>query len=81
MKTPTIICPPSKRKELKCHFCGSDKSVKYQAEIPDPITNEPRQINVCNRCYFLACKLMNPVGWGTLTGAEQVTMHELTEKE
>lgn len=80
MKLPTMISP-SKRKNLKCHFCGSDQSVKYQAEIPDPITNEPRQISCCNRCYFLAAKMMNPVGWKTLTGAEQVTMNELCEKE
>jgi hypothetical protein len=79
MKVVTMI-EPAKRKTLRCHFCNTDKSVKYLVEISDPITNQPTQIHCCNKCYALSGK-GNSVNWSTLTGAEQITMHELCEKE
>lgn len=71
----------SKRKNCKCHFCGTDKSVKYLVEIFDPIVaNKTTEVCCCNKCYALGGK-GNSVNWSTLTGAEQITMHELCAKE
>lgn len=42
------------KKQLKCHFCGSEKSVKYQVNIIDSAIDRCESENVycCNRCVL-----------------------------
>lgn len=38
-------------KNLRCHFCGTGKSVKYEVEVMDPVvSSEPSVVYCCNRC-------------------------------
>ena len=36
----------------KCHFCGSNKSVKYIVTIPDKFDNKI-EVPCCNMCALL----------------------------
>lgn len=40
------------RKDLRCHFCHSTKSVKYEMNLFDPVIDdsEPSVVYVCNLC-------------------------------
>ena len=40
-----------REKRLKCHFCGTDLSVKYQATIDED--GIEKEVCACNRCIFL----------------------------
>lgn len=43
-----------KNKKLRCHFCGSEKSVKYEATIFDSnIDNKKSKICCCNKCALV----------------------------
>lgn len=38
-------------KNLRCHFCGETRSVKYEEEVFDPVvSNKPTKVCVCNKC-------------------------------
>ena len=40
-------------KNLRCHFCGETRSVKYETEVLvlDPIiSDKPTMVCVCNKC-------------------------------
>ena len=39
-------------KDLRCHFCGSTKSVKYETEAFDPVIDDSKatMVFICNRC-------------------------------
>lgn len=38
-------------KNLRCHFCGETRSVKYTKKIYDPVLDsKPTEICVCNKC-------------------------------
>ena len=41
-------------KNLRCHYCGETRSVKYEEEILDPTTNDKHiRVCVCNKCALL----------------------------
>lgn len=45
------LIDPKDRKKCRCHFCGTNLSVKYLVEIYDPvISNEKTFVCVCNKC-------------------------------
>lgn len=45
--------PDWKNKNLRCHFCGETRSVKYETEILDPvIDSKPTKVCVCNKCVL-----------------------------
>lgn len=45
------IIPDWREKNLRCHFCGATKSVKYEMKILDPVVDsKPTKVCVCNRC-------------------------------
>lgn len=38
-------------KNLRCHFCGETRSVKYEKEIFDPVVDsKPTKVCMCNKC-------------------------------
>lgn len=38
-------------KNLRCHFCGETRSVKYEKEIFDPVVdNKLTKVCMCNKC-------------------------------
>lgn len=39
-------------KNLKCHFCDSTESVKYETEVFDPVVDafKPVMVCLCNKC-------------------------------
>lgn len=38
-------------KQLRCHFCGETRSVKYEMDVVDPVVdNKPTKVAVCNKC-------------------------------
>ena len=38
-------------KNLRCHYCGETRSVKYEKEIINPIIDsKPTKVCVCNKC-------------------------------
>ena len=40
-------------KNLRCHFCGEIRSVKYEKEVFDPVvSNKPTKVCVCNKCVL-----------------------------
>lgn len=39
-------------KNLTCHFCGTDKSVKYEVEIKDA-DGKIHSVPCCNMCALL----------------------------
>lgn len=43
--------PDWQKKNLKCHFCGTNLSVKYLVVIKDG--NTEKEVCSCNRCVFL----------------------------
>lgn len=47
------LIPDWNKKNLRCHFCGATKSVKYEMEIFDPVvSNEKTKVCVCNKCVL-----------------------------
>lgn len=43
-----------RNKNLRCHFCGETRSVKYEREVFDPVvSNKPTKVCVCNKCALL----------------------------
>lgn len=54
MKVISMI-PSDKRKNYRCHFCGTDKSIKYVTEIFDPVidASKPTRVCCCNLCFAL----------------------------
>lgn len=48
------IIPNWLNKLLKCHFCGTTKSVKYTIELHGAICdNKPLEVCVCNKCALI----------------------------
>jgi hypothetical protein len=48
------IIPNWQDKLLKCHFCGTNKSVKYAVELHGAICdNKHLEVCVCNKCALL----------------------------
>lgn len=45
------LIPDWIERDLKCHFCGETKSVKYQMTIV--VSGNETQVCVCNRCVTL----------------------------
>ena len=39
-----------RNKKLRCHFCGTNLSVKYLVVIKDG--NSEKEVCCCNRCVF-----------------------------
>ena len=37
-------------KQLRCHFCGETRSVKYELKIRDVESNLPKTVCACNLC-------------------------------
>ena len=49
-KVKMRIIPNWQKKNLRCHFCGETRSVKYEIEVFDPvISDKPTFVCVCNR--------------------------------
>lgn len=46
------LIPEWSNKNLKCHFCGTNRSVKYEANV------NRNKICVCNRCVLINNDLM-----------------------
>lgn len=45
------------RLKLRCHYCGTSKSVKYKCSVYNPIADtKPVKIYVCNRCAAIHAK-------------------------
>lgn len=45
------IIPNWKERNLRCHFCGETRSVKYEIEVFDPvIDSKPSNVCMCNKC-------------------------------
>ena len=43
--------PNWQNKNLRCHFCGETRSVKYETEVLDPvISDKPTMVCVCDKC-------------------------------
>ena len=60
MKIHSVI-PIEKRKNYRCHFCGTTRSVKYVTEIFDPvIDSKPTKVCCCNKCILLASEIKYP---------------------
>lgn len=39
------------KQKLRCHFCGTEKSVKYLGTVLDPVVDsKPIEVCICNRC-------------------------------
>ena len=48
------LIPKWQDKLLRCHFCGTNKSVKYAVELHGAICdNKPLEVCACNRCALL----------------------------
>ena len=44
----------SDRKNCRCYFCGTQKSVKYIVKVFDTgFQNPPTEVYACNRCALL----------------------------
>lgn len=48
------MIPPEDRGKYRCHFCLSDKSVRYMVKCFDPLEDENKPVTVpcCNRCVL-----------------------------
>ena len=46
------LIPEWNKKNLECHFCGTNKSVKYEANVSD------NKVCVCNRCALTGNELL-----------------------
>lgn len=45
------LIPDWQTKNLRCHFCGETRSVKYSMEVHNPIIHDgPTKVAVCNKC-------------------------------
>ena len=45
------LIPDWRNKNLRCHFCGETRSVKYMMGIFDPVVDDkPTEVCVCNKC-------------------------------
>lgn len=50
MKILNMI-PLDKRQNYRCHFCGTNLSVKYIIEVFDPVIDtKPVKVCVCDKC-------------------------------
>lgn len=51
------VNPDWQNQNIRCHICFNTKSVKYLAEVFDPLEDsKPTTVPVCNRCaLFYAC--------------------------
>lgn len=48
------LIPIEERGKYRCHFCGTNKSVKYVIKIFDPvISDKPAKVTCCNKCALL----------------------------
>jgi hypothetical protein len=48
------LIPNWQDKLLQCHFCGTNKSVKYAVELHGAVCdNKPLEVCACNRCALL----------------------------
>jgi hypothetical protein len=49
------LIPDWQNRNIRCYFCGSSKSVKYEKRIFDPVLDDtkPSTVYVCNRCALL----------------------------
>ena len=49
------LIPDWQNSNIRCYFCGSTKSVKYEKKIFDPVLDDtkPSTVYVCNRCALL----------------------------
>lgn len=46
-----MFIPDWNKKKSRCHFCGTNKSVKYKTYVMDPVVgSKPTEVCVCNRC-------------------------------
>lgn len=42
------------KRQLRCHFCGETRSVKYETEVFDPVLDtKPTMVCMCNKCALL----------------------------
>ena len=47
------LIPIADRPKYRCHFCGTNKSVKYITEVYDPvIDSKPTKVCCCNKCII-----------------------------
>lgn len=44
------LIPNWQDKSLRCHFCGTTKSVKYTVESND---NKSQEVYACNKCALI----------------------------
>lgn len=46
------LIPDWQNRNIRCYFCGSSKSVKYEKKIFDPVLDDtkPSTVYICNRC-------------------------------
>ena len=45
------LIPDWRERNLRCHFCNTTESVKYEKEIFDPVIDtRPTKVCVCNKC-------------------------------
>ena len=42
--------PDYNKEDLRCSFCGTDKSVKYKVDIE--VDGKSKEVSCCNRCVF-----------------------------
>ena len=47
------MIPNWHKKQLKCHFCGETRSVKYEVDLPKELgKSETQKVCVCNKCVL-----------------------------
>ena len=63
------IIPNWKERNLRCHFGGETRSVKYEIEVFDPvIDSKPNNVCICNMCALRYAKYGNLTGSPVLGG-------------
>lgn len=46
--------PDWQHKDLKCHFCGETRSVKYIVAVIDPVVDsKATEVYCCNKCALM----------------------------
>lgn len=53
------LLPLDERKNIKCHFCGTNKSVKYMVRVVKDRTNAHITVPCCNRCALIRLAFFN----------------------
>lgn len=52
------LIPIEERGKYRCHFCGTNKSVKYVIKIFDPVIDDkPVKVTCCNKCALLMAQV------------------------